>query len=217
MLSNKVLILCTVFLLLTGAVNLSAQEVTTFSFASDDHHAGSTFQMNGNFSFIGDGEVFLLVDKNDDTYGGLVKYQCKFYYYCVLSDYYQYNYNGGYIHVWTARGIVRFHHIDSTTGYPPVLTIEFSKALVSSWSANSDSIGDTMTIQDGERIDPNITFQPYPMLIGIGVDPSGLVERESFAFTLTDIKGNISINPDTGAFLGEWYSEGSFSASASAN
>lgn len=128
---------------------------------------------------------------------------------------------GNTAHEWALKGQIVF--IDAATG-GLFLQIDFSSALLTSWSPANGAMGATATLQDSERTDPNILFTPGPELINImaiaGFPPGNLNFGEDFAFTLTNIHPIGGPGPffppldPAGNWLVDWLADGSFSATA---
>lgn len=217
-LSKMILLLMSLFCYGFG---LTALEIISFSFASDDNHRAPTFISSSGNQIYGKSEVYLFVDKNNDNNGGVIKYQAYFKFEGDLYDYKIIPYQNGYLHVWSVKGIYKFYHMDPVHSSPPILEVKFYNSVLTSWSASPNYIGETMTLQDYERVDPNMTFISYSILNGIGIPQTYLVRHETFAFTFTDIRATTGSVPipvnSNGEFLTKWNSEGSFSASASDN
>ena len=211
-------IFISIFVLFLVIISSYADRITSFSFASDDFHQGCSFKASSSTSIAGEGELDLFVDLNEDNVGGLVKFHSIYKFEGWLSNYQVFNYNGGFLHVWTAEGFLEFRHLDPTTGDPVLLTIKFPKAVLTSWSSSVQYTGETLTLQDSEFADPDLRFYPDTLLVDIGVVPMSVEESEDFAITFTRIKtgNNMKFIPidNNGRFLDEWTSEGSFSASA---
>ena len=213
-------------LLVTVSPAVSAQpQPTNFSFASDDNHDGPTFFLfaptslddGAGVSLDGDVNVDLVVDLNDDVNGGLVTFQSTLDFDAELYDYQIVPWGADWVHQWRARGTIYLSHLDGAAA-SLILRIGFDNALVTSWSADPTTLGQTVTIQDGEKIDPGILFSAGPFLTGLDVFNSTLAKGESFAFTLTNVRdaGTLKHFPKidtTGKFLDKWIAEGSFSAS----
>lgn len=199
--------------------SLSAQDRTTLSFASDDNHDGPTFTLRNtqlpNTIYIDKIGVDLIVDKNEDNNGGLIKYQTIVKFEGKLEDHQAYPYSGGYLHSWRVNGYFTFFHDDGTQGHPELLTVKFENAVLTSFSSSYYSTGYTMTLQASEDTDPSIAFIPDTLLKAVGVDKYDFEYFENFAFTLTNIKtkeGRSSVPISrSGYFREEWTAEGSFS------
>jgi hypothetical protein len=101
----------------------------------------------------------------------------------------------------------------------PILNIVFEEGVLTSWSPNSTSIGETMTLQNSVSANSSIYFTAYPLLNGIGVSQANLDSSQDIAFTFTNVRPDedpdalVKID-ESGHFLAKWSSEGSFSASA---
>lgn len=219
--------LALVVLLLPAAAD--AQRIC-FSFASETNFNGPNFWgIPGNFLLDGapfnpDGTVDLrmLVQPFCD-FGAVVAHPVIM---RLKSEHWAYMQNpfvlGNTVHDWALRGQVVF--IDAVTG-GLFLQIDFHGALLTSWSPTAVNMGQTATLQDSEKSDPNILFTPGPELLNImaaaGFPANLLNFGEDFAFTLTNIRDPggpapvlVPLDPATGDWLREWLADGSFSATA---
>jgi MYXO-CTERM domain-containing protein len=193
---------------------------TTFSFASDSNNDGPTFEGLAPSSIVdgealdasGDVIVDLLFDANGDLPGGGSSFNSFFNFDADTTDYNVTAFGGNFIHSWTMSG--SFDFVETGTGLT-VLTIAFENALLTSFSSSSTALGTTATLQSSEDVDPGLAFTPGNPLIGLGI--TDLSANEGFAFTLTNIVslagGSVGLTQQ-GAFVGDWQSEGSFSAVA---
>ncbi|GAB4200172.1 MAG: hypothetical protein Tsb002_36190 [Wenzhouxiangellaceae bacterium] len=121
---------------------------------------------------------------------------------------------------WAHEG--RFVFVDIATN-TSVLEASFSNSLLTSWTDTASRLGSTLTLQDSERVDPNIFFNAGPELLNImasaGFPPNLLHFGEDFAFTLTNIREpggaptGIAVS-NAGEYSDKWQAEGSFSATA---
>lgn len=232
--------------LLTVLVRLSGQDVppvdlppapipipaplksVTFSFASDDHHAGPTFNISGGNIISAKALVDLKVDLNNHTNGGQVTFQSVLvlegqlfkHQVCTVSL----PSTIGYVHTWIIKPtVLRFDHIaPGTVLLPDLLEIKSDYLIFQAVSTSPQFIMDAANITIHERLSPTIAFIPGPRMIGIGVNPPNIQYNEDVAFTLTNIKRNaggvlvsgpIPIDA-AGNFLSDFVAEGSFSASA---
>lgn len=191
---------------------------TSFSFASDTYHQGPTFTGYQNYIKSG-AEVDLKVDLNNDTYGGTVTFLANLELKAEIYDHRVYYIGSQWLHVWKVYAEITFIHTNRLT-QKPLLTIAFKEGVLTSWSPNNDTIGETMTLQNCESADPSIYMKPQSLLNGIGVSSTYLSTSEDIAFTFTNIR---PVNSESGPLVGitksgtfsrEWVSEGSFSASA---
>jgi hypothetical protein len=221
---NLVVVLSILFLsfaLICGVQSPAlAETTTTFSFASDTYHQGHTFKGEQN-NIFSDSEIDLMVDLNSDTYGGLVTYHSRMRLTAQTGIYQVYAVGPQYLHVWKVSGEIVFTHINATAGNPPILTITFKEAVLTSWSPNPTTIGETMTLQDSESADESIAMTAHTLLTGIGVKPEFLTQSEDFAFTFTHVRSASGGSPfalikvdKAGNLMEPWVAEGSFSASA---
>ena len=211
-------LLAALIMLFLFTASVTAQQAVTFSFASDDNHAGANFYydpatpMNIFGSRV---PVDLMVDRNDNSTGGIVTIQSYMYFRGEIIQYMNIPFAGNFLHIWKLHGYMRFYHNDNPL--LPVLNINFNNAVLTSYSPTNTSAGETMTLQVSESVDPNIIMSPMNLLPGIGVTPATLAAFEDFALTFTSIKtgaGTILIPlAGGGAFNDAWKAEGSFSAS----
>lgn len=196
---------------------MAAEPVTTsFSFASDTYHNGPTFTGDGP-NFASNAEINLLVDLNSDNYGGLVTFLSQLQLKAELHDYRAYYIGSQWLHVWKVYSEMTFIHVNPTLN-SPILAIGFKEGVLTSWSPNSNTIGETMTLQNSESADSSIYMKTYPLLNGIGVTPEHLAWSKDLAFTFTNVRyedpGALVPIDEKGNFLYQWKAEGSFSASA---
>jgi hypothetical protein len=193
-----------------------------FSFASDDHHDGPTFESPYYYVIVCDDvNVDLMLDRNADYTGGTVVFDSILnatlftnygtYDYCTL-------YNGYYLHTWLVRGEIHFA-LNDPPDNPLILTIEFDEAVLTSYSPDTDRTGETMTLEISESVDADISFTAGEELEDINIWDIDFDISEDFAFTMTNVR--IDNDEDerprivgNGYFLDNWKAEGSFSASA---
>lgn len=189
---------------------------TSFSFASDTYHNGPTFT-GSDATFTSNAEINLLVDLNNDNYGGLVTFLSQLQLKAELYDYRVYYIGSQWLHVWKVYSEMTFIHVNPTLN-SPILTIAFKEGVLTSWSPNSNTIGETMTLQNSESADPSIYMEAYTLLNGIGITPAHLAWSKDLAFTFTNVRfeepGALVPIDEKGNFLYKWIAEGSFSASA---
>jgi hypothetical protein len=196
---------------------MAAEPVTTsFSFASDTYHNGPTFTGSEAF-FTSNAEVNLLVDLNEDNYGGLAAFLSLLRLKAELRDYRAYYVGSQWLHVWKVYSEMTFTHVNPPLN-SPILGIGFKEGVLTSWSPNSNTVGETMTLQNSESADPSIYMEAYPILNGVGVTPEHLAWSKDLAFTFTNVRfekpGALVPIDEKGNFLYKWKAEGSFSASA---
>ena len=201
----------------------------TFSFASDDHHAGPTFTITGGNIISAKAPVDLMVDLNNHTNGGQVTFQALLilegqlmkHQVCTVSL----PTTIGFVHTWVIKPtVLRFDHIAPGTLLPPdLLEIKSDYLIFQAVSTSPTFIMDAANITIHERLAPNILFIPGPRMVGIGVNPTNIQYNEDVAFTLTNIKrivpGGVFFSAPiaidaAGNFLADFVAEGSFSASA---
>jgi len=214
---SKKYLFITAMLLLTIVSMTWAQDVVTFSFASDDNHAGKNFycNMTDPQSILASRvPVDLMTDRNDTVNGGLVTIQSHMYFRGVVYNYQMVPHNGRFLHMWSVEGYIYFYHVD--TPLLPILRITFQNAILTSYSPTPNAAGKTMTLEVSEPVDPNMVMTPMNLLPGIGVNPINLSVLENFALTFTNITtatGVILTPLIGGVFADAWKSEGSFSGS----
>ncbi|NLW46397.1 MAG: hypothetical protein GXY86_03525 [Firmicutes bacterium] len=198
------------------SVSLANQVPTTyFSFASDTFYNGPTFSGAKNYIKSG-AEIDLMVDLNNDGIGGTVTFLSRLDLKAEVHSYNVFYIGSQYLHMWKVYAKITFVHRDDPT-YPPLLTIAFKEALLTSWSPKPDVLGETMTLQNNQSADPSIHMFPHPLLNGIGVKDYSLAVSRDVAFTFTNVrtdKNELVRVSKSGYFANEWQSEGSFSASA---
>jgi hypothetical protein len=233
---KKFFSLLLVVILLISGVPCFAQEVadttnidilpyepntTLFSFASDTFHNGPTFKgAGGTNSFYSGAEVDLVVDLNNDSYGGLVTILSNLSLKAETYDYQVFNFGSQYLHAWKVYSEMTFSHANFSSN-SPILGIGFKEGVLTSWSSSPNTLGETMTLQNSQSADPSIYMQAYPLLNGIGIPSYYLNTSKDVAFTFTNIRSNYNGNADNlvnidseGKFKDDWKCEGSFSASA---
>jgi len=198
----------------------SDPQSVSFSFASDDHHAGPTFFVREDGVIESRARVDLMVDVNNHTRGGQVTFQATLAFLGKVTRHQRCPYLGKWLHIWTVRTErLRFDHIAPGTGLNPLLLeVRPTNIILTSISTDPNFVGETMTMQVSELVEPNITFAPGPRMQGIGVFPGDLVRSEDLSFTLTNLRSKsgiplVRINA-AGEFLESFSTEGSFSASA---
>lgn len=200
----------------------------TFSFASDDNDDGPTFVGNSGgsmpddlneasaFSFDGAVNVDLMVDANEDAVGGVTVFKARLFFAGRTSNYGLQGRGAGWVHSWDVDG--EFLFVDAASGQP-ILAVTFDFGWLSTTSSNIVALGDTATLQTSEGVDPSITFTTFTPLHAIGIKNVHVAASEDFAFTFTNLRasparGGGPARIDHGEFLGDWLSEGSFSAHA---
>jgi hypothetical protein len=200
----------------------------TFSFASDDNDDGPTFVGNSGgsmpddineasaFTLDGVVNVDLMVDVNQDTAGGVTVFKARLFFAGRISNYGLQARGAGWVHSWDVEG--EFLFADAGTGQP-IFSVIFDNGLLTSASSNIVALGDTATLQTSEGVDPGILFTTYTPLHAIGILNLHVQRSEDFAFTFTNLRatparGGGPARIDHGQFLGDWISEGSFSAHA---
>lgn len=203
---------------------LSAQQRTTFSFASDRNHDGPVFRFVHpgsvpNEVYIDYEDADLIVDKNGDTTGGLITFQSKMKLSMRLTEYLVVPWGPNFLHIWKAEGGFHFEHNIAGPGNE-LLFVDFRDAVLTSLSSRPDRTGGSMTLQVSEGPDGALRFTPQNMMVAAGISDHTLALKESFAFTLTNIisddvddNSTIPLSP-SGEFHTRWTAEGSFSASA---
>ncbi|RCX13214.1 hypothetical protein DFR58_11832 [Anaerobacterium chartisolvens] len=193
---------------------------TLFSFASDSFNNGPTFKgMSGTSTFVSNAEVELMVDLNNDSYGGTVKFLSQLNLKAEAYDHQVFQIGPQYLHVWKVYCEMTFTHVNPSLN-TPLLSIGFKEGVLTSWSPNFYSVGETMTLQNSQSADPSIYMTPVE-LKAIGLTPSNVNTSKDVAFTFTNVRtladnGNPGglVNIDNrGCFKDDWKSEGSFSAS----
>ena len=207
-----------VLLALLGSLfTFAQQKFTTFSFASDDTHNSPTFIFTTPNVIQALAEINLMVDVNADNFGGQITWQTRFIFRGETYDYNVFPCGANFLHVWKVKGEATFDHADPTAPGNRLLTIRFEQATLTSISPSPSRVGQTLTLQDAEGVDPGIQILSSTILVGAGVDPSELVTTEDFAFTYTrarDFLGAQFIPLDNmGNWLSTFASESSFSAS----
>ena len=196
-----------------------AKPTTLFSFASDDNHSYPTFTTGSSGVEIvnSKGTYDLVVDVNGDYAGGLVTFLTEFEFFGEIRDYALVPCGSNYLHVWKVKGRFSFTHFNGLFFYP-LLQVEFADAVLTSLSPNSFTLGETMTLQDSDSVDPSLLMTTDTLLTAIDVTDAHLAFHEDFAFTFTNIKNLSTVDPyqlpriSHGQFLEKWSSEGSFSA-----
>lgn len=236
---KKLVSLVLILFLLASALPCFAQEVdsasvqqaaiepptTLFSFASDTFHNGPTFTgAGGTNTFSSKAEVDLMVDLNNDNYGGTVIFLSNLNLKAEVYDYRVYSVGPQYLHVWKVYSEMTFTHVN-----PPlastnsgILGIGFKEGVLTSWSPNPYTLGETMTLQDSQSADQSIYMNSLPLLKGIGAPQEFLADSKDVAFTFTNVRSiSDNGNPNNlvnitkeGIFKDNWKAEGSFSASA---
>lgn len=202
-----------------AAVSLGAQQAVTFSFASDDNHAGKNFYcdiLNPQTIKAMQVPVDLMVDRNDIAFGGIVTIQSFMELEARITAYNCVAFAGQFLHMWSMEGFIRFRHIDGPPPMP-ILRIDFDNAVLTSFSPTATDAGETLTLQVSESVDNGMLMTPMTLLPGIGVNAGDLIIYEDLGITFTNITtghGTLLI-PLTAAgdFNDDWKSEGSFSAS----
>jgi|GEM_PF-2030690 len=196
---------------------------TLFSFASDSNHNGPTFKgYAGTTTIAGGAEVDLLIDTNNDNYGGLITILSNFNLKGEGYDYNVFNIGSQYLHVWKFYSEMNFTQA-SANASKDILGIGFKEGVLTSWSPSPYTLGETMTLQCSQSADPSIYMNAYPLLNGIGIPAYYLSGSKDVAFTFTNVRslepnGNVNnlVNLSKGIFKDDWKAEGSFSASAAA-
>lgn len=206
-----VLSICIIFI----AAAIYADNTVTFSFASDDFHSGPTFEGGKNVLW-GKAEVGFVIDGNQDFPGGRTELLSVFTIEAEMYDYRVFFIGSQYLHVWKIAAHIVFHYKDAKYGDPVILEIEFKEGVVTSWSPNRHTIGETMTIQNSESADQGIFFTPYNQLKFLA--GYNLTVSEDLAFTLTNVTpvndSEYKLIPVSEGYLKEEFkAEGSFSAS----
>lgn len=231
---RQVITLSLAFLLLTvaadAAVPAPAPAPLTLSFASDDNHDGPTFRGNSGgsapsdlveasgLSIDGIVNVDLMVDKNGDATGGVVTLPSRFFFAGSISGYTLTPRGSGWVIQWDVNGSFAF--TDATTN-ALLLTVNFDNALLTTFSPNINTLGQTATLQSSNDVDSGLSFTATSLFLSkVGVSAFSLSNSEDFAFTFTNLRnidggGGLPMI-DHGLFLRNWASEGSFSAHTSA-
>lgn len=215
--SKKVLIVSLVALIFSSFG--FSQRFTTFSFRSDDTHDGPVFTFYNGTSIEAKVGLDLMVDVNDDNGGGQITFQSTFVFRGEAYDYMVVPCGSNWLHVWKVKADMFFDHFDATVANR-LLSVYFQEATLTSISPSPSRVGQTLTLQVSESADPSLTFKPDTILIGAGVDPNEVVEREDLAFTFTKTRGpNFSqlIPLSGGKWKDDFTTESSFSASGSPN
>ncbi len=194
----------------------------SFSFASDSFHNGPTFKGEGGSGrFYSGAIVDLMVDVNSDINGGIVTFLSNLNLKAEAREHRVFDFGGQYLHVWKVYSEMQFTHLNPRLN-TPILDIGFKEALLTSWSPNEYTAGETMTLQTSQSVDPSMYMNARTLLNGIGVPQTTLDFSKDVAFTFTNVRsvydnGNEDklVNLDgEGNFKDDWISEGSFSASA---
>ncbi len=205
-------------------VQLAAVEppTTLFSFASDTFHNGPTFTgFGGTNTFSSKAEVDLMVDLNNDNYGGTVTFLSILNLKAEVYNYQVFSIGPQYLHVWKVYSEMTFTHVNPSVN-AGILGIGFKEGVLTSWSPSPYTLGETMTLQDSQSADPSIYMNSLPLLKGIGAPQEYLSNSKDLAFTFTNVRsiadnGNVNnlVNiTKEGMFKDDWKAEGSFSASA---
>jgi len=205
------------FLALVGSVFGFSQRFTTFSFASDDTHDSPVFTFHSGSAIEAKVELDLRVDVNDDNAGGQITFQSNFVFRGEAYDYMLVPCGSNWLHVWKVKAEAFFDHYDVTVANR-LLSMYFEEATLTSISPSPDHLGQTLTLEVSESVDRNLTLKPDSILIGAGVHPMELVEREDLAFTFTrarDFHFKQLIPLSGGKWKDDFTTESSFSASGS--
>jgi hypothetical protein len=125
-----------------------------------------------------------------------------------VTGYARFSFGGQFLHTYTvAGGVLLGNLVDD------LLVINTRSAVFTSLSPFADRLGPTATIQASEATDPALTFTGGSALTG-----RNLSSNEQFSFALTNIAalggGLAQIDSTTGAFLGDWNADVSFTAFA---
>lgn len=210
-----------------AAAGLPASAVT-LSFASDDNHDGPTFRGNSGgsqpndlndaavLSLDGTVDVDLRVDTNGDLSGGVIVLPSRFAFAGNISGFTLTARGSGWVIQWDVTGSFTF--TDTASG-GLLLTVTFDNALLTTYSPNVFTLGQTATLQTSDDLDGGLTFRATSLFKELtGVGNLALSNSEDFAFTFTHIRdidsGGGLPRIDHGLFLRNWASEGSFSAHA---
>lgn len=195
----------------------------SFSFASDTFHNGPTFKGvgGGSSTFYSGAQVDLMVDMNNDDYGGTVTFLSNLELKAEAYDHQVFNFGNQFLHVWKVYSEMNFKHVNPALN-SPILDIGFKEGVLTSWSPSECTLGETMTLQDSQSADLSIYMNANTLLRGIGVPEVTLYDSKDLAFTFTNVRavddnGNMEklVNLDEkGNFKDDWIAEGSFSASA---
>ncbi len=194
-----------------------AQDIVSFSFASDDEHDAPTFIGNPGKYFESNIEVDFMVDVNNNNTGGQVTFQATHILKAAVSDYQVVSCGSNYLHVWKVDGEIYINHL-SAAGYPTLLDIHFEGGVLTAISPFWDKLTETLTLQVSESAASAITFIPQNLMTGIGVYDWRVDDSQDLAYTFTNLRNIngvslVRLDPN-GFFLEEWRAEGSFSASA---
>lgn len=201
----------------------------TFSFASDDNDDGPTFRGNSGgsmphdlneasgLSLDGTVDVALKVDKNGDAAGGIVVLKSHFYFDGDISGFTLTARGSSWVIQWDVSG--SFYFNDAASG-GLLLTVSFDNALLTTYSPNLFTLGQTATLQSSDDVDASLDFTSTLLFRSLtGVTNLSLNGSEDFAFTFTNLRdidsGGGLPRIDHGLFLRNWAAEGSFSAHAS--
>lgn len=212
---SKRLFALTIFAVVFSTFGFS-QQFTTFSFASDDTHDGPVFKFHSGTAIEAKTEVDLMVDVNDDNNGGQITFQSLFRFRGEAYDYMVVPCGSNWLHVWKVKGEGNFTHIDPTMANT-LLKFGFEQATLTSISPSQSVLGQTLTLQVFDRVDPSFGLSPDTILVGAGVDPFELVERKDLAFTFTKANFGKFVKLNEGRWGDEFTTESSFSASGSEN
>ncbi len=209
---------CLGYTSVSQAAEIDGIMVTQFSFASDSEHQRPTFTGSREMIYA-KAEVNLMLDQNQDTYGGSATFLALLEMKAEIREHRLYNIDNQWLHVWKVYAEFGFTHLNPALN-APILSVKCKEALLTSWSPRVDQLGETMTLQDCESTDPSLTMISEKLLRGIGIPQETLEKGENFAFTFTKIQPTSLVSTPfvrldrSGYFLDEWKSEGSFSASA---
>jgi hypothetical protein len=202
----------------------------TFSFASDDNDDGPTFRGNSGgsmpadlneasgLSLDGTVDVDLMVDTNGDAAGGVVVIPSHLFFDGVISNFTLTIRGSARVIQWDVAGT--FYFTQASSG-GLLLAVTFDNALLTTYSPNSFTMGQTATLQSSDDVDAGLDFTSTLLFQSLtGVGNLALNGSEDFAFTFTNIRdidgGGGLPRLDHGLFLRNWASEGSFSAHAAA-
>jgi hypothetical protein len=204
--------------LLVAGIGASAS-ADYHSSASDSNSDGPTFlggrQVAGRFRDAqpvdpsGNVTANFLWDSDEDGPGPAVLIPSTFRFQADFTSHSVANVGGAFLNIYTCTGFAEFRTFDLLGQL--VLRIDFTNAVFTSLSTNSNFWGASATLQDQSRSDAGLQFTAGPGLPGANYTN----QIGDFAFTLTNLRqssgGGVALdangNPTT-----EWRSEGSFSS-----
>lgn len=177
-------------------------QAATFSFAADDNDDGFSIGYGGGGqNYVGESlredydrliQNDFIVDINGQPPGGITTFpNATFEFDALITEYAALAFAGSVVHHWTLggpnyRGGPNFVVKDASG--VDILTINFSKALMTSYSSSFATMGRSATIHGNVDTDPGLTFIAGPALTAAtGLTSADLLIDEDFALTLTAI------------------------------